>query len=379
MNTFQKTSFKAAVLSLSLLTILSGGIAPGIHKIAEAFPDTPQTIIKLIISFPPLFMIFAALLSGILGQFFRHKSMIISGLVLLIIGGVGAGYMNTIPMILTFRAILGIGTGLILPFSTGLIAACFNGELKIRMMGYSSATNSLGAIIANILAGILAVSSWRNMFHIYWMGAIVMLFVIFFLNHLPENKKGEITQEKLPAVIYLYSLFAFLTMMVFYLIITNLSFFVIERGLGSVKTTGFLFAASSLTMLIGGIMIPYFLRMKRFFIPIVFFLIAAGLFGIAKTMNLSVLFLAVISAGLGLGLFFPYLLNSISNNVSKSLSVKAMSVGMASAWFGQFASPLIFGGIAGATELSMVTIFIEISVVIFAVGIIFLLKPADNN
>jgi len=54
----QKTGFKAAVLSLSLLTIMSGaGVAPGIHKIAEAFPGTSETIIKLIISLPPLLMI----------------------------------------------------------------------------------------------------------------------------------------------------------------------------------------------------------------------------------------------------------------------------------------------------------------------------------
>ena len=73
-NQYQKTSFKTAVLSLSLLTIMSGaGVVPGIYKIAEAFPGTSETVIKLIISLPPLFMIFTALPSAFMEQFMKHS------------------------------------------------------------------------------------------------------------------------------------------------------------------------------------------------------------------------------------------------------------------------------------------------------------------
>lgn len=379
MELYQKTSFKAAVLSLSLLTIMSGaGVAPGIHKVAEAFPLVSETVIKLVISFPPLFMIFAALLSGFLGQFIKHKTLIIIGLLLFIFGGVGAGYMNSIPMILLFRAILGIGTGLILPFSTGLIAACFDGNTKTRLMGYSSATNSLGAIIGNILAGILAIKSWKYMFHIYWLGALVLLFIVIFLNHLPETRKEDSVKEKLPGKVYLYCLYAFLTMMVFYLIITNLSFFIDERQLGSSRITGFLFAVSSFTMLLAGIMIPYFVKLKRFFVFFVFMLISLGLFGIAQTMNLPLMFLSVISAGFGLGLLFPYLLNCISKDVPKKMSIKAMSIGMAAAWFGQFVSPLFFSGISNLTGLNSEIIFKGLSLIIMTLGVIILLFTYGN-
>ncbi|MEJ1730070.1 MFS transporter, partial [Escherichia coli] len=175
----------------------------------------------------------------------KQKLLIIIGLIVFIIGGVGAGYMHTVPHILIFRAVLGLGTGIILPFSTGLIAGCFDGELKTRMMGYSSATNSLGAIVGNILAGILAVNSWHYMFHIYWMGALVLIVVLLFLNHLPDTHKEKKANEKLTGKVYRYSFYAFLTMMVFYLIVTNLPFFVDARGLGSPRTIGFLFAVNS--------------------------------------------------------------------------------------------------------------------------------------
>lgn len=375
METSQKTSFRIAVLSLSLLTIMSGaGVAPGINKIAEAFPDTSETVIKLIISLPPLFMIIAALLSGFIGKFIKHKTLIIFGLVLFIIGGVGAGYMHTIPQILLFRAILGFGTGIILPFSIGLIAAFFVGNERSKMMGYSSATNCLGAIIGNILAGILAVVGWSQMFHIYWLGALVLLCVLLFLNHLPENKQSKVvSQAKLPGSVFLYSFFAFLTMMVFFLIVTNMAFFVHLRELGSSKNTGYLFALNSLAMLVAGIMLPLLKKSGKMFLPGIFLLVSLGLFGIAKSVSLPVLCLSVFGAGFGLGALFPYLLNRISYNVPKELSVKAMSIGMASAWFGQFASPLIFGGIAAIIGLNMISVFLSVSaiVAIFALIVLF--------
>ncbi|MEA2074566.1 MAG: DUF6064 family protein, partial [Euryarchaeota archaeon] len=55
--------FKTALLSISLLTIMAGaGVAPGISKIAYAFPDVSETMIKMVLSIPPLFMIFASLI-----------------------------------------------------------------------------------------------------------------------------------------------------------------------------------------------------------------------------------------------------------------------------------------------------------------------------
>ena len=376
----KKFSFRAALLSLSLLTIMSGaGVAPGIHTIAEAFPGTPETVIKLIISLPPLFMIITALLSGMLGQYIKHRILIGSGLVLFIIGGVGAGYMHSIPYILLFRAILGFGTGIILPFSTGLIAACYLGDDRSRMMGYSSAANCTGAVIGNILAGVLAVISWKYMFSIYWLGAFVLLLTVFFLKPLPDAGHETANKEKLPSGVFLYSFFAFLTMMIFFLIVTNLSFFVDARDLGSSWITGFLFAANSLTMLVAGVLLQCMTRLKRYFVPLVLILISAGIFGIAKAPSLSPMFLSVIVAGFGLGLLFPFLLNSISKNVPKYLSVKAMSVGMASAWLGQFVSPVVFGGIAAAYGLSMTSVFFYISVIILAVAAGYLLFNVINK
>ena len=367
-------SFRAAILSLSLLTIMSGaGVAPGVYKIAEAFPETPVTIIKLIVSLPPLLMIISALLSGFLGQFIKHKTLIVTGLILFVIGGVGTGYMQTIPLILLFRGILGFGTGMILPFSTGLIAACFDGKEKVKMMGYSSASNCLGAMVGNTLAGILAIISWRYMFQIYWLGGLVLFLVILFLKDLPEGKT-QIIKEKLPGIVFLYGFYAFLTMMIFFLIVTNLSFIINLKKLGSTSITGYLFALNAFTMLLAGILLPKLLRLKNYLLPIIIGLIAFGIFGMAESETLLPMILSVLAAGFGLGTLFPYLLNTASQSISKSLSVKAMSIAMAFAWLGQFVSPLFFGGMASLIKLEMLTVFRIVSGITLTVAaVIFIL------
>ncbi|MCK9183465.1 MAG: MFS transporter [Fibrobacteraceae bacterium] len=384
---YSKASFKAAVLSLSLLTIMSGaGVAPGIHKIAEAFPETPTTLIKLIVALPPLMMIPAALLSGILGQRLRQrKALILCGLVLFVLGGVGAAAMPTFGGILCFRAILGVGTGIILPFSTGLIVACFQNAERTKMMGYSSAVNCLGAIIGNILAGILAAVNWRFMFHIYWLGVPVFLCVIFLLKPLPEVSSAAVSRRKLPGSVYLYSFLAFLTMAVFFLVIANLSIFVESRGLGSSRTTGFLFALNSLVMLLAGISLQKILRLKKFFLPSILLCLAVGLLDIALSHSLMMMIAGITLAGWGLGLLFPSVLTRISKGIPQELSVKAMSIGMASAWFGQFASPLLSGGLARGIGWKMDSVFLLISAMLMILGGISLArefrKPnsADKN
>lgn len=360
---YDRAGFRIALLSLSLLTIMSGaGIAPGLHKIAEAFPNTSATVVKLIITLPPLIMIASSLLSGVLGQLINHRVLIVSGIVLFIFGGVSGGFMQTIPQIMTCRVILGFGTGIILPFSTGLIAACYNGRKRVAMMGYSTAANSLGIIISNSLAGILAVISWRYAFHIYWFGGPVLLLVLAFLKDFPESQKHTAT-EKLPGSAYLYGLYAMAIMMLLFLIVTNVPFIVEQKGIGTARTTGYLFALNSFLMLIGSLSLPNLLKLRRYFLPLVIVLASTGIFGIAASDALPAMILAVSLAGFGLGAWFPYILNCITRNTSRSISVKAMSVGMACAWFGQFISPLFFGGIASVSGLAMLQIFQIVSAV----------------
>lgn len=372
---YRKNTFKFAILSLSLITIMAGaGVASGLNTIMLAFPDTSSVLVKMIVSIPSLFMVISALLTGFFERLAGRKTLIVIGLSLFLIGGVGAGLLTSVESILIFRAILGFGTGIILAFSTGLIAACYAGDEteKKRMMGLSFVFNCIGAIFANIAAGLLASFDWRYMFLVYLIGMIPLVMVLVFVKGLPENKGTRDTtrREAVPLKIYYFSVLAMVTMMIFYLVVTNLSTLLMQHGVGGSALSGYMFALISVVMLLGGLLISR-IKSTR---PIVFFgllVMAAGLFGLAVAYECVFVFASAVLFGLGLGILYPYLLHISSSDLSQGQSVLAMSIVMASAWMGQFLSPLFFSALSILFGFTVEQSFTYVSGLLLCVTLIY--------
>ena len=342
-ETCNKLGYRSAVLSLSLLTIVAGsGIAPGLQKMAEAFPDISETFIKLIVTLPYLLMIFASLLAGYIKRIFHQRTQILTGLLLFLIGGLGAGYVDSIAQILICRIILGIGAGLVLPFSTGLIGACYSDQMKARMMGYSSAINAFGIIVCSTAAGLMAVLNWKYVFNIYWIAAPAILLCWVYLRIFPERSSSK-TAAKLPRSVYLYSSIALILMMIFFLFVINLPFIVQQRRIGGPDTSGYLFAVNSAFILAGGLALSRLMKLKNYFPPLAVIILALSFYLLAETGSLFCMIIISALCGFAHGALFPYLLNMITKDVASVLSMKSMSVGMAFVLLGQFISPVLTG------------------------------------
>ncbi len=80
------------------------------------------------------------------------------------VGGCIAGAFSHIGLVLIMRALVGIGVGIIMPLSTGLLAFYFTPGEQEGLMGYSSAMNQMGGVVATLLSGLLANISWRASF-----------------------------------------------------------------------------------------------------------------------------------------------------------------------------------------------------------------------
>ena len=163
-NRREKTGpLAASILSLSLLTVMAGAaVAPALEVIREHFSDAGRLEVQLIVSMPALFIVLTNLLFGRLAARFGSRTLTLSGLVLYTVGGAAAGLFDSIGAVLAMRALVGIGVGIIMPLSTGLLSYYFPPEKRDGLMGLSSAANQLGGVVATLLAGILANVSWRR-------------------------------------------------------------------------------------------------------------------------------------------------------------------------------------------------------------------------
>lgn len=108
----KNNKLKAAVLSISMITILgSTAVSPALAGIKTAFPMYSDFMIQLILTIPPLFIIPSCFLCNILTGKWGKKHVLILGIVLYLIGGIGAGLMPGFYMVLAARALLGVACG----------------------------------------------------------------------------------------------------------------------------------------------------------------------------------------------------------------------------------------------------------------------------
>ena len=179
-----------SILSLSLLTVMAGAaVAPALGVIQAHFADTDQLFVQMVISVPALFIVITNFIFPKLCKVFGARTLVLMGLLLYTVGGCAAGLFDNIFAVLVTRALVGIGVGIILPLSTGLLSYYYRPEQQVGLMGYSSAMNQMGGVIATLLSGLLANISWRVSFLVYLMGLISIVLCLFFL---PNDR---ITQE----------------------------------------------------------------------------------------------------------------------------------------------------------------------------------------
>lgn len=181
-----------SILSLSLLTVMAGAaVAPALGVIREYFADSSPVLVQMIISVPAIFIVITNAVFPKLCQKFGAKTLTMIGLLLYTVGGCIAGAFSQIVLVLIMRAFVGIGVGIIMPLSTGLLSFYFPPERQAKLMGYSSAMNQMGGVVATLLSGVLANISWRLSFLVYLMGFFsIVLCMIFVPNDKIHRDEG---------------------------------------------------------------------------------------------------------------------------------------------------------------------------------------------
>lgn len=82
--------------------------------------------------------------------------------------------------LIAVSALLGIGSGMIVPLSTGLISRHFIGRYRTRQFGLSSAITNITLVTATVLTGYLAEINWHLPFYCLFFPCGIVLFVFLF-------------------------------------------------------------------------------------------------------------------------------------------------------------------------------------------------------
>ncbi|REG11218.1 MFS transporter [Pelolinea submarina] len=362
---------KFAILCLALLTILmNSAIIPIISELNAAFPNTSPEIIKLTLSLPALTNIIFSLVVARLSYHIPKKYLLIFALTLYTLSGIGCSFAPTFGWLLAGRALLGVGTGMISPLVTDLIAYFYKGEERTQMIGFSNASSNLAGIFIPLLAGWLAEFSWQYAFWVYGIGFFVLLTTTFFIPVTPLNfnDNAEKHQYSQPRMVWLVILTNFVVMLIFYTLPTNLSVFVQEEAIGTSSTAGFLVSISTLvSTLMGLIFSGLYNRFKQQLLLIGMIFSSFGFVMLIFPPSLTALILSEILVGVGLGVIFPFLSLTITQVTSGQQTTTALSMYSASFSLGIFMSPLFFTMLGNFTGREAIQTEFLFAAVIFCV------------
>ncbi|HKL67461.1 MAG TPA: MFS transporter, partial [Bacteroidales bacterium] len=195
---------KPTILSLSLLTIVSTtAVSPALADIAEYFVSADRFLVQMVVVLHAFAIVPTLAVATWLAERYSRKRVVVSGLTVFVIAGIAGGIVNNIYVLLVLRALLGVGLGMVIPFSTALIADFFEGEERQRLMGMSSSLNMAGGMFALVISGYLAVISWRLPFLIYLCGIPVLVLILLYLPDIHDKHKLEENDKRaFPAHVY---------------------------------------------------------------------------------------------------------------------------------------------------------------------------------
>jgi len=164
------------IWSISALNALPGlAVSPILGKLSAIFPHSTELDIQMLSSLPSLLIIPFILLAGKLTERVNFIRLLQAGLAIFALSGVLYLLSGQMWQLIAVSALLGVGSGLIVPLSTGLISKYFVGSYRVKQFGLSSAITNITLVVATAVTGYLAEVNWHLPFVVYLLPIISLV------------------------------------------------------------------------------------------------------------------------------------------------------------------------------------------------------------
>jgi MFS family permease len=341
---------KITLLATAMMTIMAGAtIAPGLPGMLEQFKTAPgaDLLVRLVITTTALAVAISAPIAGLVADRIGRKPLLIFGLLLYVLAGTSGAYLESLPLILVGRALLGVAVAALMTANNALIADYFTGAARSSFIGLSSAFTSFGGVLLLPIGGLLADQGWHMPFLVYLSAVVVIPTAIFYLFE-PVRQVSTLIPNQTVSVgktssIFLIYVLAFAHMIVFYLGPTQMPFLLETVGQLAPSQVGF---AMGLFTLSSAVVSLQYARLRA---QLEFSMIAAIGFALLGTgwviaglaSGLPQMLIGFVVAGAGGGLLMPNWMNWLTTLAPPNLRGRLLGGLTTAIYLGQFFSPAI--------------------------------------
>ncbi len=366
---------KAAILSLSLLILGPQALSSAMGQLIAAFPNVPQSQIRLLVSLPLITLIVFTLLTNILDKKVDKKITVCIGISCFTVFGVLCTFTSSFSAIVVLRLLMGIGLGLTAPYAISFISLLYSGKERAQMIGLNSAFTNVGSLVLMALAGALAAASWHYTFLMYLIGIPVLLLVILFVPSFPpvkEEKKKKVQEKKeqLSRKVWMDAVGTFLFFIAFFIVFSDFAMLISSRGLGDATQTSIALTFLSASALIVSCLYQRLSSaLKRLHVPFGIFLAAIGFMVMGFANSFAMAVVGTIFAGAAFGVIMPHCYNYAAVNTSQGpLQARAAVVVTIATNLASFLSAYILNAI-----LAIINRDVGENIIFRTVGILFII------
>lgn len=343
----------ALLMAASLTTMANATIAPALPGLERLFADDPGAALltRLLVPAPSLSVAIVAPLAGIAADRIGRRRLLLFGVVLFVLSGCAGLVLPDLPTIFASRLVLGIAVALIMTAQTALVGDYFSGDDRNALTGLQISARNLGGLVFILTAGWVATISPRLPFAIYGLAAAFLPLMWLVIVDPPRlsptggaklaGTSDEQRSWRLPLALLV--LLQGVTNMIFFVMPTQLSFFLDARGHDSAIMTG---AALGMLMLSGGGSALLYPRIQRAvgyagIFALGYGAMALGFLLMVATSTTSSIFAAVAAIGAGYALVSPSFVALALDLAPAQKRGLAGGILTASIFIGQFCSPLV--------------------------------------
>mgnify|MGYP001038127816 FL=1 len=300
-----------AIWSVSAIASLPGlAISPILGDLNRIFPKATDLEIQMLTSLPSLLIIPFVLLSGRLSVGRDKLRILTVGLAVFFLSGVACIFAKSMAWLIVISCILGIGAGMVIPLSTGLVVDYFTGDYRVRQLGYSSAINNLTLVLATVVAGYLADVNWHLPFLVYTLPGVslALSFLLKRQRSFPEPEQSIQLRHKMIDRRKLAGLMAFYFFVTYaVLVVTFYASFLVDDYKIDSSFSGVLISLFFLAIMVPGLFIDKIIRRLTRSVNLVSLaLICAGLLCVGIFRDKTMLVVGALLTGFGYGVIQPF-------------------------------------------------------------------------
>lgn len=342
MNKMKREDWRLVIgiVVISLLGQPNTMLSPALATFQKHFPEVGETTIQALITLPSLLSIPFFFVGGMLSRKVSTKNMLNSGLILLSLGGLLPIVISDFKWILLCRAVMGMGLGLVSPFSQSLISDNFEGSMITWLFGIQAAAISAGNMIGCFSSGYLAEIDYHASFLCYILGPIALAVSILCVpkrsKHPTETGKSALRDYfQIPLDLWLRYLFQMAFAIVYFAYFNNASLLMAAKGIGDSASAGITTALSSLIGIAAGLLMPKLHEwLKSAMVPAMTGSMMVGMIAMVYADSILLVHVASFLIGFAYSVVMPYVVANLTRSspglnhtVTSSLFVAANGIG----------------------------------------------------